>query len=661
MAYGTLKCDNITFTNGGVDQTVTVSGIVQSISGNITATGTIQGATIIGTSTVSGATVTGDAGQFITATAATGVFTSTLSGATITGNTASFTTITGGTVTLTSGVFASGTAAAPSVSVGTTDNGLYSPGADQVAISSNGVGRLFIDASGNVGVGVSPSVSFHVNGRIRLGDANRLDWGNGNEYIVGDNGGAMLFGIASSERMRLDSSGRLGLGTSAPWSTFTVGSGGTANPAATATIHQNTHSEYRLKLTSSTYNADGNWLGLGFGYSDNYLKAGIIAEAKDGNARTNLHFCLDGNANSDNAGLGDSKMVITYGGNVGIGDTGPSAKLSVVGSAGSTLAAFTTPGVATVYIGISGQSENYYDANTQIFRAGNSSTERMRIDSSGRFLVGTSSSFSAGASAQYGKLQIVGNSFSASTQAILSLGRGQASGGSITTGSAIGTVVFSDSSGGEFAQIACEADAATGTNDYPGRLVFSTTPDGASSPTERMRISSAGLVAINTTTKYDGNAVSLAVAGAFPATPVEIQQNTTGTHYAITFRNANGLVGNIATSGSATAFNTSSDYRLKENIVPLTGAADRLNQLQVHRFNFIADPGKTVDGFIAHEAQAVVPECVTGTKDAVDTDGNPVYQGIDQSKLVPLLTAALQEALAKIEVLEQRLTDAGIA
>jgi hypothetical protein len=118
------------------------------------------------------------------------------------------------------------------------------------------------------------------------------------------------------------------------------------------------------------------------------------------------------------------------------------------------------------------------------------------------------------------------------------------------------------------------------------------------------------------------------------------------------FYNPNGSVGSISLSGSATAFNTSSDYRLKENVVPLTGAADRLNQLQVRRFNFIADPSTVVDGFIAHEAQAVVPECVTGTKDEVDDEGNPVYQGIDQSKLVPLLAAALQEALARIEALE---------
>jgi hypothetical protein len=104
------------------------------------------------------------------------------------------------------------------------------------------------------------------------------------------------------------------------------------------------------------------------------------------------------------------------------------------------------------------------------------------------------------------------------------------------------------------------------------------------------------------------------------------------------------------------AFNTSSDYRLKENVVAMTGATDRLKQLNPSRFNFIADADTTVDGFLAHEVQAVVPEAITGTKDAVDADGNPVYQGIDQSKLVPLLTAALQEALTKIDALEARIT-----
>jgi len=128
----------------------------------------------------------------------------------------------------------------------------------------------------------------------------------------------------------------------------------------------------------------------------------------------------------------------------------------------------------------------------------------------------------------------------------------------------------------------------------------------------------------------------------------------------ISFVNPNGVVGSISTNSSSTTYATSSDYRLKENVVPLTGAIDRLQQIPVHRFNFIADPDTVVDGFIAHEAQEIVPECVTGTKDEVDEDGNPVYQGIDQSKLVPLLTAALQEALQKIEDLEGRLTAAGL-
>ena len=126
------------------------------------------------------------------------------------------------------------------------------------------------------------------------------------------------------------------------------------------------------------------------------------------------------------------------------------------------------------------------------------------------------------------------------------------------------------------------------------------------------------------------------------------------------FFNGNGFVGSIATNASATAYNTSSDYRLKENVTPVSDGITRLQQLKPSRFNFIADPAKTVDGFIAHEVQAVVPEAITGEKDAVDADGNPVYQGIDQSKLVPLLTAALQEAIGEIESLKARLTAAGV-
>ena len=155
--------------------------------------------------------------------------------------------------------------------------------------------------------------------------------------------------------------------------------------------------------------------------------------------------------------------------------------------------------------------------------------------------------------------------------------------------------------------------------------------------------------------------------------------SSTADKYHAQFINGNGLVGHIKTNGSATSYNTSSDYRLKTDAQPMTGASARVQALNPVNFEWIAD-GTRVDGFLAHEAQAIVPEAVTGTKDAMrdeeyevtpavlDDDGNettaavmgtrsvPDYQGIDQSKLVPLLTAALQEALTKIDALETRIT-----
>ena len=126
------------------------------------------------------------------------------------------------------------------------------------------------------------------------------------------------------------------------------------------------------------------------------------------------------------------------------------------------------------------------------------------------------------------------------------------------------------------------------------------------------------------------------------------------------FYNPNGLVGKITTSGSGTSFTSLSDYRLKENVDYDWDATTRLKQLKPARFNFIADDTTTVDGFIAHEAATVVPECVTGAKDAMrdetDEEGNvtsvPDMQGIDQSKLVPLLVKTIQELEARITALE---------
>ena len=125
---------------------------------------------------------------------------------------------------------------------------------------------------------------------------------------------------------------------------------------------------------------------------------------------------------------------------------------------------------------------------------------------------------------------------------------------------------------------------------------------------------------------------------------------------AIVFRTSgNGTdAGSITCSGSSTSYNDTSDYRLKENIVNLTGAINRVKALQTYRFNFKNDTSKTIDGFLAHELASVIPEAVTGEKDAVDSNGNIQAQSVDRSKIVPVLTAALQEAIAKIEALETR-------
>ena len=168
---------------------------------------------------------------------------------------------------------------------------------------------------------------------------------------------------------------------------------------------------------------------------------------------------------------------------------------------------------------------------------------------------------------------------------------------------------------------------------------------------EEMRIDSSGNLLVGTDVLPDASNNGTAIRDTQNGAS-RFSGSGTGGRTVLAFYNGNGLVGQVSTSGSSTSYVTSSDYRLKENVVGVTGASARVQQLNPVRFNFIADPDRTVDGFLAHEVQDVVPEAITGVKDAVDAEGNPDYQGIDQSKLVPLLTAALQEALARIETLE---------
>ena len=137
------------------------------------------------------------------------------------------------------------------------------------------------------------------------------------------------------------------------------------------------------------------------------------------------------------------------------------------------------------------------------------------------------------------------------------------------------------------------------------------------------------------------------------ATLICDNRDSSGTRHYISFRISNGVTGKITSTGSSTVYGTTSDYRLKENVTAISDGITRLKTLKPSRFNWKSDSSTTVDGFLAHEVTAV-PEAVVGTKDEVDSDNNPVYQAIDEGKLVPLLTAALQEAIAKIETLETK-------
>ena len=136
--------------------------------------------------------------------------------------------------------------------------------------------------------------------------------------------------------------------------------------------------------------------------------------------------------------------------------------------------------------------------------------------------------------------------------------------------------------------------------------------------------------------------------------------DTGGGSPAIFQNNAGTTIGSITANASNIAYNTSSDYRLKENDISIIDGITRLKKLRPIKFNWKTDTEKTVDGFLAHEVSSSVPEAVIGEKDAVNEDGSIKPQQLDYSKLVPLLTAALQEEIAKRESLEARLDAAGL-
>lgn len=192
---------------------------------------------------------------------------------------------------------------------------------------------------------------------------------------------------------------------------------------------------------------------------------------------------------------------------------------------------------------------------------------------------------------------------------------------------------------------------AAGTGTADGAMVFATNEtvrfSNASVNVDKLTLDTSGNLLVGATSTY-GIGVTIKPTGEISST----YSGTSGNH--CLFLNNNSTVGSIASSGSSTYYNTSSDYRLKTNVQPMQGALATVAQLRPVTYNWLAD-NSTGHGFIAHELQVVVPECVTGAKDAVGADGKPVYQGIDTSFLVGVLTAAIQELSTKLDAANDRI------
>jgi hypothetical protein len=170
---------------------------------------------------------------------------------------------------------------------------------------------------------------------------------------------------------------------------------------------------------------------------------------------------------------------------------------------------------------------------------------------------------------------------------------------------------------------------------------------------EAMRIDSSGNVLVGTTSTLGSAKATFAASAA--TTVVSVKAGNNGNAGIEFYNTSSASQGYIVINASSVQYLSVSDYRLKENVVPMTGALDKVAQLKPVTYTWKQD-GSNGQGFIAHELQEIVPDCVSGEKDAVDSEGKPVYQGVDTSFLVATLTAAIQEMKAIIDAQSARIT-----
>ena len=469
-------------------------------------------------------------------------------------------------------------------------------------------------------------------------------------------------GDANADQLVLTGAGDVGIGDNAP----------NSNYGTNLSVHSTATDGARLKISDGS-TGKGNTDGL------DIISTGSVAYFIN---RENAHMSFSTNDTE--------RLRIDSSGRVLLGTTtegyssGDDLTIATSGHTGITLRSGNTSEGAIYFSDNTSGAGEYvgslvYSHNTNNMLFTTNGTERMRIDSSGNVNIGSNASTNPftylrfGAS-QHGAADIrptdesshkVGLAFYVDgtsdttinpTERVRISSEGKVGIGHDTpqfgltlaqTSNDSGKIGWEDSGSSKRASITC----STSTD----ALQFHT----GTSDTERMRITSAGKINMGGTAHSGNNLVALrgnwgyGVGGGMlfyhdPSIPGG------GRADVIYFSYQGTTVGEIDIDTNDTAYRTTSDYRLKENQVAIPDGIERVKQLSPYRFNWISTPAKTVDGFFAHEVQTVVPEAVSGSHNAVDDDNNPVYQGVDQAKLVPLLTAALQEAIAKIETLETK-------
>ena len=575
-------------------------------------------------------------------------------------------TITGTTGVTTFSSISVGTAytdnsAAKSINIGVGAS-ISQHNANTLSLGTGGDERVLLNANGFLGIGTATvAAPFQVYDATNNTIA-RLDSGDATCRLQLVDSAGMGFVAVSGDDLILAN-------TSSITERLRITSTGNINVSTAATIKANGNATFSGIVTATSFKGDGSGLSG--------ISAGTSLSGSTNNTVTTV---TGANAIQGEAGLtyNGTRLDVTTGDLQVIGGEGGDAEIRIVADQGDDGADY--------WRFQSNASNN--NLNIATFASG-SWEDKVSLTSTNVLMGGTTSYDNFENSSTSPRLQVRGTNLNGSCQAwiratadagapklFIANTRSTAEGGHtvVQNGDEIGQIHFAGSDGTQFVdgcQIRGAIDDTPGADDMPGRLTFHTTPNGSASCAERMRLDKSGNLLIATTLSGTNSGASGISIGSDSAIVVRrngvhqyYQSLDTGSYTSNVFMSANTAVGSITFNSGGTQFNTSSDYRRKENVVGITSAITRLKTLIPKRFNFKSDTSRTVDGFLAHEVTAV-PEAITGTKDqvAIADDvtsgiatavGDPIYQQIDQSKLVPLLTAALQEAVTKIETLETK-------